>query len=130
MNPHHPPHVTSTPDTRVRLPPLSRRDQSMIRLRIGIELDYQIAEPGCDFIFNIHAAHTERQRVVEEALTLSQDVNAVVETDTATRNRYLRVNALAGKLQVRYAATVDLSHYFAEPESIAEFPSRACPRRC
>ena len=39
----------------------------MIRLRLALELDYDIAEPGCDFIFNIHAAHTERQRVVEEA---------------------------------------------------------------
>ena len=46
------------------------------------------------FIFNIHAAHTARHCVVEEALTLSQNVPAKVETDPATLNRYLRVHAL------------------------------------
>jgi hypothetical protein len=28
----------------------------MIRLRLALELDYDVAETGCDFIFNIHAA--------------------------------------------------------------------------
>jgi transglutaminase superfamily protein len=65
----------------------------MIRLRLAVELDYDIAEPGCDFIFSIHATHTERQRVIEEELTLSQDVESRVETDPTTRNRYLRVKA-------------------------------------
>ena len=65
----------------------------MIRLRLALELDYDIAAPGCDFIFNIHAAHTERQRVVDETLTLSQNVLYKVETDPATSNRYLRVSA-------------------------------------
>ena len=50
----------------------------MIRLRLSLELDYVIGEPGCDFVFNIHAAHTARQRVVEEALTLSQNVAQLV----------------------------------------------------
>jgi hypothetical protein len=31
----------------------------MIRLQLSLELAYDIAEPGCDFIFNIHAAATE-----------------------------------------------------------------------
>jgi transglutaminase-like putative cysteine protease len=99
----------------------------MIRLRIGLELDYDIAEPGCDFIFNIHAAHTERQRVVEERLTLSQDVQSQVETDLATRNRYLRVKALPGPLKLAYDATVDLSHHVAEPGRIGEVPVARLP---
>ena len=41
----------------------------MIRLRLSLELDYEVFDPGCDFIFNIHAAHTDRQRVIEESLT-------------------------------------------------------------
>jgi hypothetical protein len=52
--------------------------------------------PGCDFIFNIQAAHTDWQRVIDEALTLSQDVQPLMETDPATRNRYLRVKASPG----------------------------------
>ena len=99
----------------------------MVRLRLALELAYDIVEPGCDFIFNIHAAHTERQRVVDETLSLSQDVPALVETDPATRNRYLRVKALPGALTVAYHATVDLSHHFAAPESVGEVPVARLP---
>jgi transglutaminase-like putative cysteine protease len=99
----------------------------MIRLRLTLELDYDIAEHGCDFIFNIHAAHTERQRVVEEWLTLSQDVQPLVETDPATRNRYLRVKAVPGPLKLAYAATVDLSHHMADPSQIGEVPVARLP---
>src|SRR5438445_6727792 len=49
----------------------------MVRLRLAVDLDYDTAEPGCDFIFNIYAALTERQRVLEERLTLSQDVQVL-----------------------------------------------------
>ena len=99
----------------------------MIRLQLSLELEYEISEPGCDFIFNIHAAHTERQRVVDEALTLSQNVRPLVETDPATRNRYMRVKALAGPLKVAYSATVDLSHHFEQPGLIAEVPVARLP---
>lgn len=99
----------------------------MIRLRLTLELDYDIREPGCDFIFNIHASHTDRQRVVEERLTLSQDVQPLVETEVATRNRYMRLSGLPGPLKVAYSATVDLSHHFAAPSQIAEVPVARLP---
>ena len=99
----------------------------MIRLQLALELDYDIAEPGCDFIFSIHAAHTERQRVLQERLTLSQDVQPRVETDPATRNRYLRVKGSAGALKLAYEATVDLAHHMGEPGSIAEVPVARLP---
>lgn len=99
----------------------------MIRLRLALELDYDVAEPGCDFIFSIHAAHTERQHVIQEELTLSQDVKPRVETDPTTRNRYLRVKALPGPLRLAYGATVDLSHHVAEPAQIGEVPVARLP---
>lgn len=99
----------------------------MIRLRIGLALDYQIAEPGCDFVFNIHAAHTQRQRVVEETLDLSQPLQPVVETDPSTGNRYLRMQALPGPLTVRYDATIELRHHVADPGTIAEVPVARLP---
>lgn len=99
----------------------------MIRLKLALELDYDIGESGCDFVFNIHAAHTDRQRVVEERLALSQDVPLRVETDPWTRNRYLRVQALPGPLQLAYSATVDLSHHVAEPDQIGEVPVARLP---
>jgi transglutaminase-like putative cysteine protease len=99
----------------------------MVRLKLALELDYDIAEPGCDFVFNIHAAHTERQHVIEEALTLSQDVDVRVEADPSTRNRYLRVKAFPGPLRVAYGATVDLSHHAEDPARIGEVPVARLP---
>ena len=93
----------------------------MVRLRLALELDYDIAEPGCDFIFNIHAAHTDRQRVAEEWLNAQPGRTAVSRDrfpDPA--NRYLRVKALAGPLKLAYAASVDLSHHIAAPAQIGE----------
>jgi len=99
----------------------------MIRLRLSLELDYQVAEPGCNFVFNIHAAHTERQQVVDESLALSQDVPSRVETDTVTRNRYLRVQAGPGPLHLAYQATINLSHHLAEPDAVGEVPVARLP---
>jgi transglutaminase-like putative cysteine protease len=99
----------------------------MTRLRLSIALDYDIAPPGCDFIFNIHAAQTDRQRVVDEALSISQDVPWRVEVDPITRNRYLRLTAQPGPLTVEYRATVDLLHHVASPDAIAEVPVARLP---
>ena len=99
----------------------------MIRLQLSIQLDYEIRDPGCDFVFNIHAAHTDRQRVLDEALSLSQNVPWRIETDPATGNRYLRLTAWAGSLSLRYSATVDLAHHFAQPGQIAEVPVARVP---
>jgi len=99
----------------------------MIRLRLLLELDYNVAEPGCDFIFNIHAAHTARQRVLQELLTLSQDVPSRIDSDPVTGNRCLRLSAQAGPLRVAYSATVDLLHHKAWPAAIAETPVAQLP---
>ncbi len=99
----------------------------MTRLELSLDLDYDISDPGCDFIFNIHAAHTPRQQVLDESLTLSQNLQPLVETDPATLNRYLRLQAHAGPLRVSYRATVDLLHHFAAPDQIAEVPVARLP---
>jgi transglutaminase-like putative cysteine protease len=99
----------------------------MIRLEIALDLDYEISGPGCDFIFNIHAAQTQRQRILSESLNFSQNLHSSVETDPATLNRYLRVQAFGGPLKVSYRATVDLLHHFAAPNDIAEMPIARLP---
>lgn len=99
----------------------------MIRLELALDLEYNISEPGCDFIFNIHAARTPRQHVLDESLTLSQNLQPQVETDPATLNRYLRVKAFAGPLKLSYRATVDLVHHFGSPGDIAEVPVARLP---
>ena len=99
----------------------------MIRLQLSLQLDYEVYSPGCDFVFNIHAAHTERQRVVGEVLTINQNVASRVETDPATGNRYLRLTAMQGPLRVRYETSVDLAHHFASPGQIGEVPVARLP---
>ena len=112
----------------------------MVRLKFSIALQYDIDAPGSDFIFNIHAAQTAHQIVVSETLGISQPLVPNLYTDPVTHTRYLRLKAFAGPLTVRYDATVDLDHYFAQPQQIAEvavanlpgevlpylYPSRYC----
>ena len=81
----------------------------VLRLNFSIALNYEITQPGCDFILNIHAAQTAHQTVVWESLQISQPVLPSMYTDTVSHNRYLRLKALAGLLTVRYEAAVDLA---------------------
>ena len=46
----------------------------MLRLQLSIQLNYDIAPPGSDFIFSIHAAQTPQQQVVQESLQFSQSL--------------------------------------------------------
>ena len=65
--------------------------------------------------------------VSDERLELSQSVAPVVSTDPATGNRYMRLKAFGGPLNVRYGATVDITHYFGQPDQIAELPIERLP---
>ena len=99
----------------------------MIRLELCVQLDYEIRSPGGDFVFNIHAAQTARQRVLDEALTLSQNVAWHVDCDPTTRNRSLRLSAAPGPLRVTYSARIDLAHRIALPGEIDEVPIARLP---
>lgn len=99
----------------------------MIRMRLSLALSFEVATPGSDFIFNLHAAHTPRQIVLEETLMVNQAVLRTVEADSVTGNRYLRLRAAAGILEVWYTASVDLNHYLADPEYIDEIPIAHLP---
>lgn len=112
----------------------------MVRLKFSIELGYQVADTGCDFIFNIHAAQTRQQSVVYETLGISQVLQPDLYTDAVSHNRYLRFHATPGPLTVSYAATVDVNHYRELPDNLSEvgvlqlpghvlpylYPSRYC----
>lgn len=112
----------------------------MVRLELSTELGYQVLEPGCDFIFNIQAAYTTRQRVLNESLQLSPDAPSSAYIDTATHSRFLRVRAKPGPFTVRYQAAVELTHHEAQPSQLFEvspgnlpghvlhylYPSRYC----
>jgi len=112
----------------------------MVRLGFSIELNYQVADAGCDFIFNIHAAQTRQQNVIGETLGISQILQPDLYTDPVSHNRYLKFRAAPGALTVSYGATVDILHHQEQPENLGEvgvlqlpgqvlaylYPSRYC----
>jgi transglutaminase-like putative cysteine protease len=99
----------------------------MIRIALQIDLDYLVDQHGADFVFNIHAAHTQSQTITDERLQLSQPIVPQIDTDAVTGNRYMRLRAAPGPLRLSYWATVDLTHHFADPAQIAEVPVHRLP---
>jgi transglutaminase-like putative cysteine protease len=99
----------------------------MVRLELSTQLGYEVLDAGCDFIFNIHAAHTPRQTVVHESLQLSQNLPVNFYTDPATRNRFLRVRAAAGPFTLNYSAVLDITHFEAQPQDLIELSANALP---
>lgn len=120
--------------------PEIHRTPPMLRLKFSIQLNYEIDQPGCDFIFSIHAAQTPHQTVVSESLVISQSLPSNAYTDPVTHTRFLRLKVFTGPLSVRYDATVDLDHHTAQPAQLGEvavanlpgsvlpyiYPSRYC----
>jgi transglutaminase-like putative cysteine protease len=99
----------------------------MVRLHLAIDLQYDVAPPSADFIFNVQGAHAPQQKVVWEELQVSQPVPLVMHTDAATRNRTLRLTAGPGALTVRYRATLDVIQHVAQPDSVFETPVAQLP---
>ncbi len=100
---------------------------SVVRLQFSIQLQYDVAPGGSDFIFNIHAAQTPQQRVLTEDLQISQPQQPDHYTDPATYTRFMRLHAAGGPLQVNYSATVDIDHYEALPDQLGEVPVPQLP---
>lgn len=112
----------------------------MIRLHYAVELNYQVGQPGADFIFNLQPAHTAQQQVIDERLTVSQPVPLQADLDPQTRTRWLRLHAQSGPLKVSSQATVVLNHHLQAPTTLGEvwvsqlpgavlpylYPSRYC----
>src|SRR5882672_2718414 len=98
------------------------------RVRIGytLDLDYQVESPS-DFIFSIHAARTEQQRVLNEAVVVTPSVEWRVETEPGFGNRMLRLRAGPGPLHVQYTTTLEVAHYMAEPRHVVAGPLDELP---
>ena len=98
------------------------------RVRIGYTLDlkYELFAPA-DFLFIIHAARTEQQRVLTEAVIVDPAVPWRVETEPHYGNRLLRLRGEPGPLNVRYMGNVEVDHYMAEPARVVGTPIDELP---
>jgi transglutaminase-like putative cysteine protease len=99
----------------------------MIRMKLALDLVYEINSPSADFLFNIHCANTPSQFVLTEQLEINQALPAQVWTEANTHNRYLRLHADPGELRISYEATLEILHHFENPQSIQEVPVCSLP---
>lgn len=110
-----------------------------MKFNLGCQLNYKITQPST-LVFNISVLNNDYQRILQENLQIDPEINYDEYSDPYAENRYFRVNAPPGKLEVSYQATVELSHFYEKPDAIPEvlpadlpldtlhylYPSRYC----
>lgn len=112
-----------------------------MQVAVKAALDYSAAAPT-SFVFNVAAAWTDHQRVLQESLRIEPEM-AKAEQGVAGRgdNRLLRVDAPEGDFRLVYEALVELSPQFDVrgklvqtaharlPDEVLTYlnPSRYCP---
>ena len=111
-----------------------------MKLSVGCEIAYEVADQAT-LIFNIEAMRGGRQTVLSENLTITPNLVAEEGTANQSGNRYRRLIAPQGLVQLRYEAEIDLQPLRGAPETIPEIlvarlpletlpflnPSRYCP---
>ena len=99
----------------------------MVHLSFAIDLRYDVGFPSADFIFNLQAARTRCQHVLEESLMINQHVPVRSYEDPVTRTRIFRLNAVQGPLLVTYRAKVEIDHFVSNPSAVFEIPVTELP---
>jgi len=88
-------------------------------------LAYQVRQPS-HLVFNIEAAHWPSQEIVSEHLTVWPPVPLRTFVDAESGNRFIRLDAMPGPLEVRYKADVQVD---CEPldAQLPEVPASQVP---
>lgn len=87
-------------------PPGPDEPAALRRFEIDCSLSYEVDSP-VDFLFLIHAMRGRGQHVLQETLTLSPQLPHHPFTEPYSGNRFMRLQAEAGPLTLRYQATVE-----------------------
>lgn len=98
-----------------------------MRYKVECSLDYEVQAADTPFVFNIEAQRRVGQTVVEEHLSLSQDIAPERFTLPESGNRYFRIHADQGKLTVRYEAVVNLDPVEVTPAEVQEMSAGRLP---
>ena len=95
---------------------------SRVRLNYSVELFYTV-NGFSEFLINVHAARTPRQKVIEESFRIEPARTVLLSEDPSTANRIASFNASSGPLTIAYQGLVEIQHRFVEPDAIvAETP--------
>ena len=87
---------------------IDRQAPAQVRLSIDSVLEYEV-DGTSEFVFLIHVADTPGQTLIAESLLVEPRMPYRCYTDAATGNRFLRLEAEAGKFKLVYRAIVDRS---------------------
>lgn len=97
-----------------------------MRFSVGCEIGYELTADST-LIFNIEAMRSGKQRIISEKLILTPDLSVDENVATDTANRYVRLTAGPGHVQLRYEADVELTSSHDNPGSIDEVPVARLP---
>ena len=79
----------------------------MKKYQFGCQLNYTIIQPTT-FMFNLQVINNKCQNIVEEKLELNPSLYKDEYISSSEKNRFIRVNAPTGKIEISYQATVKL----------------------
>jgi len=118
--------LDSTDQSSAKLPQAPKLPPSPMRFDIDCTLRYELAATS-HFIFQIEAINSPDQRIVKEKLTLVPAAKMSSFVHTPTGNRLTRGDIPAGKLSLRYQATVDVIPPDYDTHKLAESPVSQIP---
>ncbi len=96
------------------------------RYQVGCELAYQVTSP-CAFIFNVSVADNAFQKIEAEQFTTEPQVRVEESRSPTEDKRHHRFLVSPCQLQVKYLATVALSHRVDAPENVPQTPPGEVP---
>ena len=97
-----------------------------MRFSVGCEIGYELLSEST-LIFNIEAMKGGRQRILSETLTIDPQLAADESIAVDSGNRFLRLTAPAGMVQLRYEAEVQLEAVHDQPGTVDEVPVAQLP---
>lgn len=97
-----------------------------MKFSLGCTLAYRVEAPT-PFVFNIEAAEYAAQAILSETLEITPTATIERWTMPESGNRYLRLVADPGELQLTYWAEVELAPQLLEPEAIGEIAAGELP---
>ncbi|MGK7920434.1 MAG: transglutaminase family protein [Trichodesmium sp.] len=98
----------------------------MRKYKFGCQLNYTIMQPTI-FLFNLQAVSNKCQNIVQEKLELNPSVYKDEYISSSEKNRFIRVNAPMGKIEISYEATVKLFPDYINNNNISEVPPAELP---
>lgn len=93
-----------------------------LRCQLGYTLQQQTPA-----VFNIQPVENNVQKIVGEDLYIKPSLSPEEYRGLFEQNRYLRVNPPEGDFEISYSATVEVSYFFGDPNSIRETPPAELP---